>query len=545
MTSTAQEFCARVIEGMPCDAVEARHHDGDIGHRFVAPGGTQNEAAALAAVEWGDTIPLSPPKAPLLDAKLLGGVGEMAQAVSTSLQVPVDLPGWLGMAVVSAAVGGRRTVSPKDDWVEPVTLYTMPVAAPGEMKSPALSNMAKPLYEEQARRREEDKEKVKEDRHERELLEACITDARSKVIKASDDAKRKSMRAGLRLLRDELEQLGEAPVMTQLVADDTTPEAAVDVIAEQGERLAILSTEGSFLGNVAGRYSKNPNPEIVLKGWSQEAHPLNRKGRTLILERPNLTLGLAAQPGLLTGMGEAGDVFQERGLMARFVFSLPDSKVGERVYDTVPIPASVRNAYSAAIKNLMRVVWDDRETREMTLDTKAKASFRTFWLELEPRHKDHGDLAAVEGWAKKLPGQVLRIAALLALYDDPETLVVPGEVMDKVIALVPYMIMHAKLVADLMSKQRQSKLGPARDVLKWLEDTRCRVLNITDAHKALHGRSWCDSVSDIENAVALLIDHGWVAQLPTPERAPGAKGRPPKPRFAVHPRVCGLSAVAA
>jgi hypothetical protein len=215
------------------------------------------------------------------------------------------------------------------------------------------------------------------------------------------------------------------------------------------------------------------------------------------------------------------------------------------VYDTVSIPAAVRNEYSAAVKNLMRAVWDDKETREMSLDAKAKESFRTFWLELEPRHKDHGDLAAVEGWAKKLPGQVLRIAALLALYEDPETLTVPGEVMDDVIALVPYMIAHAKLVADLMSAQRQSKLGPARDVLKWLRDARCRVLNITDAHKALHGRSWCDSVADVENAVALLIDHGWVAQLPTPERPAGAKGRPPKPRFAVHPSICGLSAVAA
>jgi hypothetical protein len=345
--------------------------------------------------------------------------------------------------------------------------------------------------------------------------------------------------------RAELEDMGEPRVLTQLIADDTTPEAAVDVIAEQGERLAILSTEGSFLGNVGGRYSKAANPEIALKGWSQEPHPVNRKGRTLILQRPNLSLGLAVQPGLLTGMGETGDVFQERGLMARFLFAKPGTKVGDRVYDTQPIPVEVRDAYNERIAAMMRLIFDDEQTREMTLDAKAQELFRTFWLELEPRHKDRGDLSAVEGWAKKLPGQVLRIAAVLALFEDPETLVVPGEVMCDAIALVPYLIAHAKLVADLMSKQRQSKLGPARDVLVWLRDSGTTELSVTVCHKALNGRSWCDGVEDVEHAVGLLVDHGWLVQLPVPQRPDGARGRPPKPRFAVHPGVHGGVARAA
>lgn len=498
-----------------------------------------------AAVEWEDPVPLMPPAPPVLDASLLRGVGAMAKAVETSLQVPVDLPAWLGMAVASAAVGGRRTVSPKPDWVEPVTLYTMPIAAPGEMKSPALSFMAKPLYDEQEQRREADKHAVAKDRQDRRIAEACVAAAEAQVIKADNPEKRKKSYENMAAARAELEDLGDPAVLTQLIADDTTPEAAVDVIAEQGERLAILSTEGSFLGNVGGRYAKSANPEIALKGWSQEPHPVNRKGRTLILQRPNLSLGLAVQPGLLTGMGDTGDVFQERGLMARFIFAMPVTRVGDRVYDTERIPDSVRYDYNESISALMHSVWDDPQTREMTLDDRAQDLFRTFWLELEPRHKDRGDLAAVEGWAKKLPGQILRIAAILALVDDPKTLTVPGAVMADAVALAPYLIGHAKLVADLMSKQRQSKLGPARDVLTWLRDSGTTELNITVCHKALNGRSWCDSVEDIESAVALLADHGWVMRLPVPERPEGKRGRPPKPRFAVHPMVHQVAARAA
>lgn len=488
---------------------------------------------------WEEPVPLDPPPAPPLDASKLRGIGQMAQAVSDSLQVPVDLPAWLGMAVVSTAIGGRRTVSPKPDWVEPVTLYTMPVAAPGEMKSPALGLMAKPIFEEQKRRRLEDGPSIARDQQDRRIAEACVSDAESKVIKAGDPAKRQSMRALLDAARDDLELLGEPKVFTQLIADDTTPEAATDVIAEQGERLAVLSTESSFLGNVGGRYSKNANPEIVLKAWSQEPHAVNRKsGRPLLLERPNLSLGLAVQPGFLTGMGETGDVFEARGLMARFIFSMPASRVGDRVYDTDPIPPETSQAWGARVKTMMAAIWDDDEPQEMQLDRKAKESFRSFWEALEPRHKSHGDLAAIEGWAKKLPGQVLRIAAVLTLFENPQALIVPGDVMDDAVSLVPYLIAHARLVSDLMSAERQSKLGPARAVLDWLRRKGIEGrFAAGDVEKGVRGQAWCTEMADVDAALELLERSGWVRKIKAPEPSEGRAGRPPKPRFVAHPDV--------
>ncbi len=413
-----------------------------------------------------------------------------------------------------------------------MTLYTMTIAAPGEMKSPSLSLMAKPLYDEQKRRRDDDRRRVAIDQQERTIAEGVLSAAQARAIKNPDQQTRRDALAAA----EAVTLLGDPVVMTQLVADDTTPEALVDIIAEQGERMAVLSTEGSFIGNAAGRYSKSANPEIALKGWSQEPHPLNRKGRTVLLERPNLTIGLATQPGLLTGMGEAGDVFQERGLMARFVFSLPESKVGDRVYDTPGLPEKVVAEYSNAIKQMMLGVWDNDTVVEMSLDPDAQTSFREFWLALEPRHKAHGDLAAVEGWAKKLPGQVLRIAAILALVNDPRAKQVSGAVMDDVIALVPYMIAHAKRVSDLMSNEKQSKLGPARAVLDWLRRTRpLGEFKAADVEKGVRGQKWCTSMEDVDAALAVLERSGWVRLIDPPPRPAGARGRPPRPKLLAHP----------
>lgn len=485
---------------------------------------------------WPDPLELDNSPAPPLDALLLGGIGEMAQSVSTALQVPVDLPALLGLAVASAAIGGRRLVSPKPDWNEVITLYTMPVAAPGEMKSPALALMAGPLYRAQTSRRKTAEEKITKDAKDRHLAEARIKGAEAKFIKAFDPPAMERAKAQMQLAQKELEMLGDAPVMPQLIADDTTPEALADIMLEQDDRMAILSTEGSFLGNVAGRYaSGNANPEIVLKGWNQEPHPINRKGRSVLLENPNLTLGLAAQPGLLTGLGKSAAVFEERGLMGRFLFGMPDSRVGSRTYDSEKISDDVKDAYEASIKAMVTQLWADKKRLTLELDEKSADSFRSFWIDLEPRHAADGDLSSVEGWAKKLPGQVLRIASVLELFAEPASLTVGGRAMDDAIAMVPYLVAHARLVADLMSGQRRSSLGPARDIREWLRSTRTEVFAVADAQRALRGRAWCGSVEDVDAAVAVLEERSWVAQLPQPERAPGTRGRPPKSRFAVHP----------
>jgi hypothetical protein len=115
-------------------------------------------------------------------------------------------------------------------------------------------------------------------------------------------------------------------------------------------------------------------------------------------------------------------------------------------------------------------------------------------------------------------------------------LTVSGKVMGDAIALVPYMIQHARLVADLMSEERQSKLGPARAVLDWVRraDQRGRFA-AKDVEKAVRGQKWCTAMEDVDAALGVLEHAGWVRQIDPPPRPEGARGRPPKARFVAHP----------
>ena len=55
---------------------------------------------------------------------------------ATALQVPVDLPAMLALAVVSLCIAKKIAVRVKPGWVEPTNVYTAIAMLPGEGKTP-------------------------------------------------------------------------------------------------------------------------------------------------------------------------------------------------------------------------------------------------------------------------------------------------------------------------------------------------------------------------------------------------------------------------
>lgn len=514
----------------------------------VSPTGGSAPIAATTpgSGAWETPVPLRPAPGPELDVQRLGGIAPMAEAVAASLQVPIDLAAWFGIVAIATAVGGRRYVCPKPDWHEPVTIYTMTICEPGEMKSPTLKAMTAPLYDAEESQQLAVRPEIESDQQRRRISEARKKAAEERAGRAKAEDLNAAM-ADAEAAAMALQELGEPRAFPEFFADDATPEALAAKMHEQGGRLAVLSAEGSFLGNTAGRYSDGKaNPEIVLKAWSHERHPVDRMGRRLVIKRPSLAIGLAPQPGLLTGLGKSADVFDERGLFARFLLFLPTSRVGTRSYDSQPVPQHVATTYAARLSAVVDRVWADDRYVEMTLDQMAAESFRTFWNSFESRHLPGGDLVGIEAWSKKFPGQLLRIAALVTLFDDPDSVTICGRVVDDVISLVPYLISNARHAADLMSSPRQSSLGPARALLTWLErrisdaadsgEAPFTIFTARDAFNGVHNQQWAHrgGMDAVNRALVLLEDRFYLR--PKPQEHPGP-GRPPSPAFEINPAV--------
>jgi replicative DNA helicase len=69
------------------------------------------------------------------------------------------------------------------------------------------------------------------------------------------------------------------------------------------------------------------------------------------VERPCLTIGLTVQPEVLRGLGDRPG-FRGRGLLARFLYSLPPSLVGRRQAGAPPVPQAVADRYTLGFQAL-------------------------------------------------------------------------------------------------------------------------------------------------------------------------------------------------
>ena len=132
----------------------------------------------------------------------------------------------------------------------------------------------------------------------------------------------------IKALERDLPRIPNAP---RLLADDFTPEALGELMSRQDQRIGVLGSEGGLFDTLAGRYSNGvPNIDAVLKFWAGETTYVDRRGRDAIfLEDPHLTVVLSPQPEVVQGLaGKPG--FRGRGLVARFLYLLPESRLGAR-----------------------------------------------------------------------------------------------------------------------------------------------------------------------------------------------------------------------
>jgi replicative DNA helicase len=170
----------------------------------------------------------------------------------------------------------------------------------------------------------------------------------------------------------------------------------------------------------------------------------------------------------------------------------------------------------------------------LTLDPQADELLLGFEGTLEPRlAANSGDLAHLAGWAAKLAGATCRLAGLLHLAShlrDGWARPIGADTFAAALRLADYLVEHARAVFDLMGAD--PRVEDARWLLDWIHRTDQVQFSRRDAHQAARGRF--RKATDLEPALALLEEHGWLRRVDADP--PGPKGgRPASPRFLVNP----------
>ena len=102
-------------------------------------------------------------------------------------------------------------------------------------------------------------------------------------------------------------------------------------------------------------------------------------------------------------------VFRGRGLLARFLYASPASRIGERQIAPHPVPDLTDQAYT----KLIRTLQENPPKGTLKLNNGAVHVFRDWQREVEAMLADGGELEAIRDWGSKLAGATARLAAIL------------------------------------------------------------------------------------------------------------------------------------
>jgi replicative DNA helicase len=468
---------------------------------------------------------------------LPGWVGEYVAAVATATQTPPDLAGMLALAVLATVAAGAVEVQPRPGWQEPLCLFIAVGMDAGTRKSSVFTALTRPVAEFERQQATAALPGITETATLRRIADQAAAHAEATAGKAPA-SQQEEARA------DAIARTAEAatlvvPPLPRWLVDDATPEALAGLLAVYG-RIALLSPEGDVFDQMAGRYNQaaGPNLGVYLKGHAGDLLKVDRRGRpSEYVERPCLTIGLAVQPEILRGLA-ARPGFGGRGLLARFLYSLPESLVGRRQPGAPPVSQVVADRYAVELQALaasLNAPAGDDEPALLALDQAAGELLLCFERDLEPRlAAGSGDLAQLAGWAAKLAGATCRLAGLLHLAGhlrDGWARPISPDTFASAVRLADYLIEHARAVFDLMGADPRTDV--ARWLLDWITSTNQVQFTRRDAHRAAP-RGRFPKATDLDPALALLEEHGWLRRVDADPAGPKG-GRPPSPRFLVNP----------
>lgn len=448
-----------------------------------APTAVQTHAPA-----WPDPVLPGMVKAPEIPAAILPSwIGTMCGAVADSTQTPPALAVMVGLSVLAAVLQRRFEVSPfGDDYTEPLALWTLTALPSGARKSAVFSAMTAPLL--RWEKLEYDRGRAERGRvaSARKVAEKRIERLLADAAKAKDDHEREQIRAAIQHEKDTMPAELRAP---RLFTEDVTAERLQAMLAEYGERMALLSDEAGIFQIMAGIYNGGAaNLDAFLKGHAGTAMRVDRAGREAHVDKPALSFGLALQPGVLSEVA-ASRRFRDSGLLARFLFAMPESNVGKRdVRRRVSVPDQVRDDYESALFQLLEdVPAVIGKPRVLPMTEPALELWADFAQEIEDHQGEGGRFEAISDWTSKLPGAVARIAALLELAEVGRHAEDVSETATRqAVELGRLLIPHAQAAFGLLGTDGVDSDGAA--IVKWVQANGLAEFSRRECQKSLSGR---------------------------------------------------------
>lgn len=205
------------------------------------------------------------------------------------------------------------------------------------------------------------------------------------------------------------------------------------------------------------------------------------------------------------------------GMLARMLIVAPESTAGSRLFKAdAPQNAPILRIYNDRITALlgMEAATHDPSGRELAprvlpLDTDAAAAWIMFHDQCETAIRPNGELVTIKAFAAKLAEHAGRLAAVLALYADPQVAAVPLWAMQSGTQLAGHYAMEMLRLHGGASIP--VSLRHAQKLLEWWQRRDEPMLHLAKVYQ--YGPPDLRTAKAAKEAIKALVDHGWVERL--------------------------------
>lgn len=418
---------------------------------------------------------------------LPSNIRSFVEDVSICRQVPVDLPAMLVLPVIATATQKKYRVYIGNTHDEPLNLWTVTAMEPGSRKTDSFSEAIRPLERVQSKLFQEAKPEIDRLQSERKIKEKRSEHLYGALAKKGKD---QAIEKELQQLQHELSF--SVPTFPRVfIGGDTTPEQLARLLHEQEEKISVFDSEGGIFSIMNGRYDGkgDSNLDVFLKGHAGDYLSVERKNSTPIqVFNPALTIALTVQPGVIKDLAGKKD-FRNRGLLGRFLYSIPESLAGKRLYNNRKPNKELRILYGQALEKIYSQPkpepedeFDMNPHHKIFVQDEALECWTDFYNEIEKRQGEGGDLANMKDWASKLASAVARIAGNFHVIENggnPSIKAISLQNIERACKIGRYhLIDHAKGAFGLMRLGDDNSL--AKHILKWVSTKGKTTFTATD-----------------------------------------------------------------
>lgn len=468
-------------------------------------------------VAWPEISSLRlPPKKPFPLKIFPDWLGSFVEAVAIETQTPTDLGGCLALGTLAAGLGGRVAVQVTPKWEEGLNLFVAVAMESGRGKSPVFKRVMAPLEAWEEQLQVAAKPRVATEKARLEVLEKRLATLKNRAAKSPTGSVDSDVETEIVKIAVELELADPSLTsLPRLLAGDVTAEKLARLLIANRGRIAIVSEEGGIFQTMAGRYSSgDANLDVFLQGFSNSTLSVDRRSDNddVVLRCSNvaLTIVLAIQPEVVrNAMGHSA--MQERGLLDRFLFSLPDDNLGARNVRAPLVETSVSDTYERS----MLALFDSLPTEPATLVLGDEALECFYAMREQLEHELNGPLREHARYAAKLVCITARVAGILhvAHHSDAKVALLKPigvERMKEAVVLTRYAISQAQAMKDELGGGAADSGAVA--LRSWLERAGRQTFSSREAHQA--NRNAFRLADDARRAIRKLERDGWVRKLP-------------------------------